>query len=116
MQIVHTMKTATDLTASIGKLVTQSAQDTCAVAGTAGVKVFGVLTGTDGSTAASVCVFGVARVLAGATIALDAELTTTNAGAAVTAATGQYVWGRAMQAAVSGDYFTAIVGYTRLVP
>lgn len=79
------------------------------VATAQGERVIGVLYNKPAATdrVAQVAVKGTARVIAGGTITKGAILTTTAAGKAETASSGDYVFGKARESAVDGDIFAA---------
>ena len=81
------------------------------VAPAAGAEAFGILQNAPAPGAAgTVMVDGVSKLVASAAIAADANVATTNDGRGVTAATGQYVVAKAMQAAGgAGEIFTVLL-------
>ena len=106
-------KAAADYSSSQYYLMYQSAADTVTKAATAGTKVIGVLQDDPAAAgrAGSVRVMGVTKVVAGAAISVDDELTVDSSGRAVTnSSDSYYIWGRALEAATTaGDIISALV-------
>jgi hypothetical protein len=77
------------------------------IATSQGQRVTGILYNKPAATGrvGQIAVSGTARVIAGGTITKGAILTTTAAGKAETASSGDYVFGKARESAVDGDIF-----------
>lgn len=109
MAVLQTRDTRTfiageDLSSAQFKFVTLEAGGTVDLADAAGENSIGVcLVGGDVDTAVTVAITGKVTVEAGATIAAGAQVATTAAGKAATAAAGDVVMGYALEAGVNGQ-------------
>lgn len=100
----RTLIAGADLSSAQFKFVTLESTGSVILADSAGENAFGVcLAGAASGNAVTVCVNGSVMVLAGGTIAAGAKITTTAAGKAATATTGNVILGYAREAGVDGQ-------------
>lgn len=100
----RTVIAGADLSSAQFKFVTLESTGSVILANSAGENCFGVcLVGAASGNAATVCVEGSVMVQAGGTIAAGDKVTTTAAGKAATATTGNIVLGYAREAGVDGQ-------------
>ncbi len=100
-----------DLTNSLFRFAKITSTGTLVVCDTAGEQVYGAISeGAAQDRGATVDLDGIVKVIAGATVATGARVTTNNAGAAVTAAAGSIVFGIARKGGAAG----AILEITRV--
>jgi hypothetical protein len=106
-----TFSAGADLSSSQYLFVELSSANTVTVANSAGEKTVGVLLNDPTSgQAANVAILGRVKVIASAAISVNAYVSTTNAGKAVTASTGHYAIGRAVTASTAdGEYLEVLL-------
>lgn len=100
----RTLIAGADLSSAQFKFVTLESTGSVILANSAGENCLGVcLVGAASGNAATICVAGSVMVQAGGTIAAGDKVTTTAAGKAATATTGNIVLGYAREAGVDGQ-------------
>lgn len=99
-----------DLSAAQYKFVESNTAGTVTVANAAGEKVLGVVQNdpTSGQVAA-VAYQGVSKVVAGGTVAIDADIATDASGRAVAATTGNKIVGRAISGGSVGEIISVLL-------
>jgi hypothetical protein len=99
-----------DLSAAQYLFVEQSTAGTITVCNGAGEYALGVLQNDPTSgQAGTVAVSGVTKVVAGGTVAIGAKVTTTAAGKALTATTGQQILGEAMSGGDADEVISVLL-------
>lgn len=110
-----TLEASADLSTKQYRFVTLSSGQVAVVA-SAGADAIGVLSDKPAAAGrpARVVVGGVTKVILGATVAQDAEVQSDANGAGITAASGDYVLGKALEGGDSGDIVAVLLGSNHL--
>lgn len=110
-----TLEASADLSTKQYRFVTLSSGQVAVVA-SAGADAIGVLSDKPAAAGrpARVVVGGVTKVILGATVAQDAEVQSDANGAGITAASGDYVLGKAIEGGDSGDIVAVLLGSNHL--
>ena len=100
-----------DLSANQFKAVDINSSGNVVLASSAGQRVIGVQQNKPSAAGqgTAVAVAGITKMLSSGTIAAGALVTTTNAGLAVTAASGNFILGRAVTGASANDVFEVLL-------
>ena len=104
-QTCITLEAGQDLSAKQFRFVELAADGQVDAVASAGGNAIGVLTNDPSAAgrAATVCIAGIAKVVAGGTVAAGAMVQADAAGDAITAASGDYVLGRAVTGGADGE-------------